>query len=207
MRRRVRAGSGATRPSELLARSEWPRAGYPGSQRATNRLVLLRVACARHGDAHAGDRCARCSTSTRSVRRRASASTSSPIRTPRAGSRRSPRCSRATRCSRSAPASARSRWRCSSAVRDVRAARARRLAWRASLRVGARRRRSASDADDRVDVRVGDACTVDLADSARAAAPAWTCVSNLPYNVAVPGGRAAARRGTRRRAHPGDGAA
>ena len=41
----------------------------------------MRVACARHGDAHAGDRCTRCSPRTRSVRRRASASTFSPIRT------------------------------------------------------------------------------------------------------------------------------
>src|SRR6478735_1322422 len=45
MRRRVRAGSGATRPSELLARSERPRAGYPGSQRATNCRVFAGSLC------------------------------------------------------------------------------------------------------------------------------------------------------------------
>ena len=38
---------------------------------------------------------------------------------------------------------------------------------------------------DTVDVRVGDACTVDLSDLLAGSA-AWSCVSNLPYNIAVP---------------------
>jgi len=38
---------------------------------------------------------------------------------------------------------------------------------------------------DAVDVRVGDACTVDLSELL-AESPEWSCVSNLPYNVAVP---------------------
>ena len=38
---------------------------------------------------------------------------------------------------------------------------------------------------DAVDVRVGDACTIDLAELL-ADSPEWSCVSNLPYNVAVP---------------------
>ncbi len=42
-----------------------------------------------------------------------------------------------------------------------------------------------ADASPPVEVRVGDACTVDWPDVLRGA-PRWKCVSNLPYNVAVP---------------------
>jgi 16S rRNA (adenine1518-N6/adenine1519-N6)-dimethyltransferase len=38
---------------------------------------------------------------------------------------------------------------------------------------------------DVVDVRVGDACTVDLSELL-VDIPDWSCVSNLPYNIAVP---------------------
>ena len=44
---------------------------------------------------------------------------------------------------------------------------------------------AAGPASDSVDVRVGDAYTIGLAELL-ADSPEWSCVSNLPYNVAVP---------------------
>jgi 16S rRNA (adenine1518-N6/adenine1519-N6)-dimethyltransferase len=43
-----------------------------------------------------------------------------------------------------------------------------------------------ADGTGRVRVEVGDACTVDLEHLLGARAGGWACVSNLPYNVAVP---------------------
>jgi len=45
---------------------------------------------------------------------------------------------------------------------------------------------SDADVDGRARVEVGDACTVDLEHLLDAPAGGWACVSNLPYNVAVP---------------------
>ncbi len=45
---------------------------------------------------------------------------------------------------------------------------------------------SADDAAGSVRVEVGDACTVDLERLLGTGSGAWACVSNLPYNVAVP---------------------
>jgi 16S rRNA (adenine1518-N6/adenine1519-N6)-dimethyltransferase len=43
-----------------------------------------------------------------------------------------------------------------------------------------------ADGGQRAQVEVGDANTVDLDALLRSAPPPWACVSNLPYNVAVP---------------------
>jgi 16S rRNA (adenine1518-N6/adenine1519-N6)-dimethyltransferase len=45
---------------------------------------------------------------------------------------------------------------------------------------------AAADAGQRAQVEVGDANTVDLDALLGSAPPPWACVSNLPYNVAVP---------------------
>ena len=59
---------------------------------------------------------------------------------------------------------------------------------------------------DSVDVRVGDAYTIDLPELLAGSAN-WSCVSNLPYNVAVPVVMQAARRGAVGHPDRGDGAA
>ncbi len=43
-----------------------------------------------------------------------------------------------------------------------------------------------ADAAARVRIEVGDACAVDLGSLLGAGTEAWACVSNLPYNIAVP---------------------
>ena len=107
----------------------------------------------------------------------------------RRGRRRRPR------RSRSAPASARSRSRCSTPARTCVA-----LELDRRLAAGARAVRRAARAPTS-EVEHGDALDRRPRRAARGRARApWACVSNLPYNVAVPGGGAPARGGAAGRA-------
>ena len=103
---------------------------------------------------------------------------------------RSPRSSRVTPCSRSVPGSARSRRAGRTRARDVRA-----VELDATARGRAGRARSAREPD--VDVRVADALDASTSTSCSPIRPgrAWRASSNLPYNVAMPGGGAPARGG------------
>ena len=88
---------------------------------------------------------------------------------------------RATRCSRSDPASARSRSRCSTPVTTSSRSSSTTASPPCCGRVVAD-----AGAGARVRVEHGDAMTVDLAALLAPAPSPRACVSNLPYNVAVP---------------------
>ena len=132
----------------------------------------------------------------RAARRRRSARTSSPTRTPRAGSCGSRSCSRATASSRSVPASVRSPSRWPTPVRTCARSSSTVTSYRSSRRSSpAATSRSCND----------DALRVDW--HARLGAGPWVMVANLPVQRRDAARRRRARIGADDRAHPRDGAA